>query len=278
MKRFISTIILIPAALLLVIYASPPIYMFCVGALGSLCLHEYSGLMRNMGIRVHAWFVFPVFWILLGVLGCKTIFGWNATQGAGYAAAGLTAALLAAFLAAVWRGRLSMRERAFSLMAETLGVFYFALFLYPIFSVRFEFGNTAGLHWTIVLLVVIWTNDTVALIVGKKLGKTRFSPQLSPKKTNEGAAGGLLAGVAAAVLLQRFLFTDLPIGHVVAVSILGGVFGQLGDLAESLLKRAAEVKDSSRLIPGHGGALDRVDSLLFAFPVLYIYMEVIVKH
>ena len=272
MKRFISTIILIPAALVIVVYAPPAIYLICVGALGSLCLNEYRGLMRNMGIRVHAWFVFPVFWVLLGVLGCKTIFGCNAIQGAGHAAAGLTAALLAVFLAAISRGRLSMRERAFSLMAETLGVFYFALFLYPMFSVRFEFGNTVGLHWTIVLLVVIWTNDTAALAVGKKLGRTRFSPQLSPKKTNEGAVGGLLAGVAAAVLLQRFLFTDIPTGHVVAVSILGGVFGQLGDLAESLLKRAADVKDSSQLIPGHGGALDRVDSLLFAFPVLYIYL------
>ena len=157
-------------------------------------------------------------------------------------------------------------------MAETLGVFYFALFLYPMFAVRFEFGNTTGIHWTILLLVVIWANDSAALAVGKKLGRTRFSPQLSPKKTNEGAAGGLAAGVVAAVLIQHFLFTDLQVVHVVAISVLGGFFGQLGDLAESLLKRAAEVKDSSQLIPGHGGALDRVDSLLFAFPVLYIYL------
>jgi len=272
MKRILSAIILIPVALLIVVYAPPTVYLICVGALGSLCIYEYRGLMRNMEIRVQAWLVFPVFYILLGILGCKTIFGWNAIQSGGYIAAGLTAALLAAFLAAVWRRRLSMRERAFSLMAETLGIFYFVLFLYPIFSTRFEFGNAAGLQWTIILLVVIWVNDTAALVVGKKLGRTLFAPKLSPKKTNEGAAGGLAAGVAAAVILQRFLFNDLQTVHVVAVSILGGVFGQLGDLAESLLKRAAEVKDSSQLIPGHGGALDRVDSLLFAFPVLYIYL------
>ena len=272
MKRILSAIILIPASLLIVVYAPPAVYLIFVGALGSLCLYEYRGLMRNMGIRVQAWFVFPVFWILLGVLGFKTIFGLNKAVSTGYAAAGLAAALLAAFLAAVWRGRLSMRDRAFSLMAETLGVFYFALFLYPMFAVRFDYGNTTGIHLTILLLVVIWANDTAALAVGRKLGRTRFSPQLSPKKTNEGAAGGLAAGVIAAILLQRFLFTDLPAVHTVVVSVLCGFFGQLGDLAESLLKRAAEVKDSSRLIPGHGGALDRVDSLLFAFPVLYIYL------
>jgi len=207
-----------------------------------------------------------------GFLACKTIAGLDAPQGTGYVAAAFTAVLLAAFLAAVWRPRLPMRERALVLMAETLGVFYFAIFLYPVFSVRFEFGDTVGLHWTILLLAVIWINDIAALAVGRKFGRTRFASQLSPKKTNEGAIGGLLAGVIIAVLLQRFLFTDLPTVHVVGVSVLAGVFGQLGDLAESLLKRAAEVKDSSRLIPGHGGALDRLDSLLFAFPVLYIYL------
>ncbi|MCL2877233.1 MAG: phosphatidate cytidylyltransferase [Acidobacteria bacterium] len=272
MKRTLSTIILIPAALVVVIYAPPAIYLLGVCAVGSLCLYEYCGLVRNMGIKIQARFVFPAFWFLLGVFGCKTIAGWSALQGAGYAAAALTAALLAAFLAAVWRRRISMRERALSLMAETLGVFYFALFLYPAFSVRFEFGDSIGLQWTILLLVVIWVNDITALSVGRKFGRTRFAPKLSPKKTNEGAAGGLAAGVIAAVLLQRFLFADLQVVHAVVVSVLGGVFGQLGDLAESLLKRAAEVKDSSQLIPGHGGALDRMDSLLFAFPVLYIYL------
>jgi phosphatidate cytidylyltransferase len=272
MKRVLSAVILIPSALLVVIFAPPPVYLTGVGILGSLCLYEYRGLMRNMGISVQARFVFPAFWFLLGVFGIGAIFGWSARYGVPPVAAALTAALLAAFLAAVWRPRLSMRERALSLLAETLGVFYFALFLYPVFSVRFEFGDRPGLHWTILLLAVIWANDIAALAIGRKFGRTRFAPQLSPKKTNEGAAGGFAAGVVAAVLLQRFLFDDLPTIHVVAVSVLAGVFGQLGDLAESLLKRAAEVKDSSQLIPGHGGALDRMDSLLFAFPVLYIYM------
>ena len=265
-------IVLIPVALILVIYAPPPIYLLCICVIGSLCLYEYCGLIRNMGIMIRAWFALPVFWFLLGVFGCQTIFEWNPLQGNGYTTAAVTTALLAVFLAAIWRPRLSMRESALALMAETLGVFYFVIFLYHAFSTRFEFGNKLGLHWTVILLVAIWVNDTAALVIGRKFGRTLFAPRLSPKKTNEGAVGGLAAGVIAAILLQCFLFTDLPIVHVVAVSVLAGVFGQLGDLAESLLKRAAEIKDSSRLIPGHGGALDRMDSLLFAFPVLYIYM------
>jgi phosphatidate cytidylyltransferase len=90
-----------------------------------------------------------------------------------------------------------------------------------------------------------------------------------------GAVAGLLFGLIAALLLRHFLFRDLPAAHVAAAAILTGVFGQLGDLAESMLKRAAEVKESSTLIPGHGGVLDRIDSLLFAFPVLYIYLLLI---
>ena len=264
MKRVLSAVILIPTALLVVIYATELWYRFAVGGLGVLCLGEYCGLVRNMGIKIRTRLVIPVFWLLLGFMGFGT--------GHAITAAATMAAMLSIFLAAVWRPRLSMHERVLALMAETLGVFYFALFLYAIAAVRFQFGNATGLQWTILLLAVIWANDVAALAVGRKFGRTLFAPQLSPKKTNEGAAGGLIAGVVVAVLLKHFLFRDLPFVHVAAVSVLTGVFGQLGDLAESLLKRAADVKDSSGLIPGHGGALDRLDSLLFAFPVLYIYL------
>ena len=93
MKRIFSAIILIPAALLAVIYATPVFYLTGVGALGTLCLYEYCGLIRNMGIRVQARFVFPVFWILLGVLGCKTVYGWNLFRESGIVAAAFTADL-----------------------------------------------------------------------------------------------------------------------------------------------------------------------------------------
>ncbi|MEJ2247318.1 MAG: phosphatidate cytidylyltransferase, partial [Acidobacteriota bacterium] len=92
-----------------------------------------------------------------------------------------------------------------------------------------------------------------------------LAPSLSPKKTKEGALAGFLAGIGIAVAIRYFLFTDLPLRHVIMVSILLGISGQLGDLAESMMKRAAGVKDSSHLIPGHGGILDRMDSLLFIY-------------
>ena len=165
-----------------------------------------------------------------------------------------------------------MRERVTGMMANLLGILYLALCLYPALPLRYEFGEKLGLQWVLILLSVIWVGDSAALLAGKALGRTRFSPAISPKKTNEGAVAGLLASIGVALLLQRLFFPELPIKHVGAVALLLGTVGQLGDLAESMLKRAADIKDSSDLIPGHGGVLDRIDSLLFAIPVLYLYL------
>jgi phosphatidate cytidylyltransferase len=267
MARIISGSVLIALAVLGVIYATPVYFLIAIGLIGTACLYEYFGLIRAMGIHVQSWFGYLAFWVLL------IDFWYRALP----IAALLSAVMIVAFLSALWRPRQSVKERAFALMAEVLGFMYFALFLYPALPVRFDFGDGTSLRWTFLLLIVIWAGDTAALVVGKTLGRTPFAPVLSPKKTNEGAIGGLLAGVGIAIAVQQFFFRDLPLGHVIVVSILLGIFGQLGDLAESMLKRAAEAKDSSHLIPGHGGALDRMDSLLFAFPVLYIYLSLLYR-
>ncbi len=126
-----------------------------------------------------------------------------------------------------------------------------------------------GRQWIFMTLIVIMSCDTFAYFVGSKIGKRKLYPAVSPNKSVEGAIGGV-AGSVFAIMIVKFTF--LPVlGFFAAVSIglLLGVMGQLGDLFESLLKRACQVKDSGSIIPGHGGMLDRLDSLLFAFPVVY---------
>lgn len=262
MARVLSALVLGPAVLAFVFFASPPVFLIGIAAVGSICLCEFFRMTAAMGLKAQPWFGHSALWLLLAGLHQKRI----------PAAAILAVLLVAALLAALWRRDCPLREKALGLMANILGVFYLGFLLYPAVALRFDFGEKTGLHWMIVLLFILWAGDSAALVVGKRIGRTAFAPQVSPKKTNEGAVGGLLAGVLAAIVLQQFLFQDLPLQHVVAVAFLAGIAGQLGDLAESMLKRAAEIKDSSRIIPGHGGALDRIDSLLFGFPVLYIYM------
>ena len=126
-----------------------------------------------------------------------------------------------------------------------------------------------GPDLVLLLLLCVMLGDTAAYYTGRAFGRHRMSPSISPKKTWEGAAGALAGSLLAAALAHFWFFQRLTLPHAVALAVLLGVVGILGDLAESMIKRASGVKDSSSLLPGHGGLLDRIDSLLFAGPVLY---------
>lgn len=126
------------------------------------------------------------------------------------------------------------------------------------------------------LLLVVWLGDTGAYYVGKQFGKHKLSPRISPKKTIEGLIGGISASIIAAVVIHFTFFPKFPLLHAVIAGVLLSVAGVIGDLAESMWKRSAAVKDSGTLIPGHGGFLDRFDSILFTAPILYCYWTLIV--
>lgn len=126
------------------------------------------------------------------------------------------------------------------------------------------------------LLLVVWLGDSGAYYVGKKLGKHKLSPRISPKKTVEGLVGGITTSVIAAVVIHFTFFRSFPLVHAIIAGIILSFAGVVGDLAESMWKRSADVKDSGTLIPGHGGFLDRFDSILFTAPILYCYWTLIV--
>ena len=131
--------------------------------------------------------------------------------------------------------------------------------------------DRAGRDVPLLLLLCLAASDSAALYVGRSLGKHRMAPSLSPKKSWEGAIAGLAGSVLAAFVALWTFYTRLTPLHCVVLGLLLGAAGILGDLAESMLKRAAGAKDSSAILPGHGGLLDRADSLLFTAPVLYYY-------
>jgi phosphatidate cytidylyltransferase len=131
-----------------------------------------------------------------------------------------------------------------------------------------EFEPTGA--WVLLTMVLAWGSDTSAYFVGRKFGKTKLAPRISPKKTLEGSAGGLMASVVGAVIMSFFLPGLGPI-DAVALGILAGGAGQAGDLMMSVLKRSSGVKDSGGILPGHGGILDRVDALAFTAPATWAF-------
>jgi phosphatidate cytidylyltransferase len=129
-----------------------------------------------------------------------------------------------------------------------------------------------GVVWVFVSLALAWAADTGAYFAGRAFGKTPLFPRVSPKKTWEGAIGGAVSVVLTLGVVKWIWLPHMAWGHVVALGLLGDVAGVIGDLVESAFKRASDVKDSGSILPGHGGILDRVDSLLFTAPVTWLYV------
>jgi phosphatidate cytidylyltransferase len=132
---------------------------------------------------------------------------------------------------------------------------------------RFEHGSA----WVILTLTVSWLSDTGAYFVGRTMGRHKLYPTVSPGKSVEGALGGVAAAVGAAVVAKVWYLPLLGWIDAVLIGIIGSVLGQLGDLVESMIKRGYGVKDSGRILPGHGGLLDRIDALLFVSPYVWFH-------
>ncbi|MBM7659329.1 phosphatidate cytidylyltransferase [Bacillus mesophilus] len=129
--------------------------------------------------------------------------------------------------------------------------------------------NEQGLKYLFFAMFVIWATDSGAYFVGRAMGKRKLWPEISPNKTIEGSVGGILCALVVAIIFQAILPISDSFVMVIIITILLSIFGQIGDLVESALKRHYSVKDSGTLLPGHGGILDRFDSLLFVLPIFY---------
>lgn len=145
-----------------------------------------------------------------------------------------------------------------------LGAFYVGLGFHYFIETRF-----VGLEFVIFILLVVWTTDSGAYFVGRKFGKNKLWPEISPKKTIEGFVGGIVIAVIFAVIMQLIYPFASGWTQLIVVTIVASIIGQMGDLVESAIKRHYGVKDSGTILPGHGGILDRFDSLLFAVPLLH---------
>lgn len=161
-----------------------------------------------------------------------------------------------------------IREAAAETALFVLGLLYIPILLSHL-VLLYSFPD--GAEWIFLLLLLVMGSDTAAYYVGSSFGKHKLYPRVSPNKSIEGAVGGLAGSVAGAFIAKFTFFPGLAAVDCVATGLLLGVLAQTGDLFESLLKRSFGVKDSGWIVPGHGGILDRLDSILFAAPAAYYY-------
>lgn len=268
--RVVSGLLLFPLLVVISWIGGLPFTLLLVAA-AALAAHELVAMFGEVGAP-------EVFGIAVAAL-LPTATWWAVTHSShGYPAiVPALIAMAAMALLALNLFRAGPIERApVRAGVSALAWIYCGLLIASVAGLRLRFGFA----WVILAFVVSWLNDTLAYFAGRFFGKTPFYPRVSPKKTWEGFGGGVLGSVSGALLTKAvFLMVPQPDGERFLLSWGGcvwlglgaAVLGPVGDLVESMLKRAAGVKDSGRLIPGHGGLLDRIDALLFVAPWVYLW-------
>lgn len=187
----------------------------------------------------------------------------------------VAAVLTLCFIA--WSAFTTAEQPLLSLAGTLAGIIYPTALLSMLINLRMargpEIGSWEAFLLTVTVFVLVWATDIMAYVVGKSIGKHPLAPLISPKKTWEGAIGGAVGAVLVAAMFKLFLLPFLAWPHIIVLALLCGVFSQLGDLAESRMKRSVGVKDSGTFLPGHGGFLDRFDALILAAPAVYLYLQ-----
>ncbi len=244
--RILSALVLASITLATIFVPTPWFFAGWVGLLGALVLHEWYRVTRTRG----TWFA------IAALAGC-----WYAMM----VPVSLPAALYISVVGSAGTGLFALLRRTNGLWAA-LGCLYVTL---PIIAILWCWSAPVGAPLLFWLFLVVWTTDTSAFVVGRIFGGPKLAVNISPDKTWSGAIGGLIGGCAVGTLFASFVGLSLDTATVFAAVI--SISAQAGDLFQSRVKRVFAVKDSGSILPGHGGVMDRLDSLLFAAPVFALF-------
>jgi phosphatidate cytidylyltransferase len=260
--RILTALLLFPPTIYLIGWSPLWLFLAVVMLLAGIALHEYFLLCRAGGFRVLA---------VLGYAGAGGVCLAEAHAARG--GANLTFAALGVFLLLTLSVALvqvlELKDYLAAVATTALGVLYIGLPFSLLIPIRFK-DPASGFHWIFVLFLVIWAGDIFAYFIGRTVGRHLLFPRVSPKKTWEGSVAGLAGSLLAAWAYTHWVWRTADAVTVLFLAALIAMAGQVGDLAESAMKRSAGVKDSGSLLPGHGGVLDRVDALLFGSAVLWL--------
>lgn len=257
MKRILTALALIPVIVWVVVFAGYWPFAAVLTAVALICYREYDAIAARFGFGAPGW---------LGYAFGLPLLLWD-TDAAWLL---MVLAALAAFVAALREPDLAKSlPRAALVIAGIVYIFGCWKCAVPL--------RGRSPHWLMYGLLLNWAGDIGAYYVGRALGRHKLAPVVSPKKTWEGAAASVATSVALAGFYLTYFVPTVSWPAAIALTAAANAAGQVGDLAESAMKRGAGVKDSGALLPGHGGLLDRVDSTLFALPIIYAYLKFFVS-
>ncbi|MEW5806319.1 MAG: phosphatidate cytidylyltransferase [Acidobacteriota bacterium] len=265
MKRILTAMILLPILLVIIKFGNAVYFFVICGIAASFASLELYRILEQLGYRCHKVLgVILSLGIAYSFLEPKFLVGYPIVIS-------ITLVLLISMI----------RIDDFPGIINSVMATFF-----PIFFIGYTLGYQVGLRaipgedgkdLLVFLFFVVWIGDSAAYYVGKTLGCHKMSPRISPNKTIEGAIGGILFSIVAALVAMLWFYRRIDLHDALILGLVLGVLGIFGDLAESAFKRAANIKDSSVILPGHGGFLDRFDSLLFTGPALYYYYQLFIK-
>ena len=254
----ITALILLPVVILTILKGGPLVFACLLSVFTFIGMREYYR-MALPERTLEAW---------LAAICASALIFIPLLGGERLVLAAITALFLAFALLFLFRIQ-DITHAARDVAYASLGFLYVPLLLMHLIMLH---RTTYGWQWLLVIMLIVMTNDSAAYYTGCAFGKHRLYPLVSPKKSIEGALGGLFGSVGGTMLAKFTFFPQLTLVDALVTAIFIGILGQTGDLFESLLKRSFGVKDSGNSIPGHGGVLDRLDSIIFAAPAMYYYV------
>ena len=256
--RIISALVGVPLIALFLIVRGNYLYMF-VGVLSLVGMYEYYKAIKTTGVKTmnYIGFIFCIAFYMLQLI---------------YPGVEIFSKLMAIMLLTLFTYEIFTRKSGINGIVHTIFGFVYVAFLMSHILLINNLENAAILVW--LPFLTAWFADSAAYFTGISIGKHKLSPMISPKKTNEGALGGIIGCSLLTTVYGVFISnynSSIGIYNFILIGLLCGVFSPLGDLAASYIKRFAKIKDFGKLIPGHGGVLDRFDSILFTMPIVYYY-------
>jgi phosphatidate cytidylyltransferase len=264
----VTTGILYIAIIVISLYTSPIVFYITFLLIHLAILHEFYSLLHAKGINTLSWLALSISALLFTASYCKHY--WEIPIS-------YHILLIPLFMLIFIIQLFKVSKKPFHSIAYTiLGLIYISFPFAILPNLAFDNNSNVLLSNIIMaLFIFIWSNDTFAYVWGMLLGKHLLFPRISPKKTVEGFIGGLISTIAIAIVISNYFFFDLTLYQWIGAAIVIVIASTFGDLTESMLKRYLQIKDSGTILPGHGGFLDRFDSVIFSIPAFFTYLQII---